>query len=240
MCTAGVVSALRPAGPGRRCEHRAGWPDDQGLAGAAVPRRPRGPLGEAVICADPLPRGEAGRASPGGAQAGRLAPPALGGGVASLSWAPRSTSPRRNATKVCPRCRKVLPLAAFDPSTYHPGAGGSAAPAGRQGRRKPAPLPPLIALRWTLARERRAGVPPPSAGGLSASRPGCWSRPPPAPPARLVIPRQRRAVAEVRRARGQVGEHGLEGGLLFLLRGRLPLAPLVAHQPSLGKLVLAD
>ena len=39
-----VLRALRPARPSRRCEDRSGWADDGGLAGAAVPRRPRDPL----------------------------------------------------------------------------------------------------------------------------------------------------------------------------------------------------
>jgi hypothetical protein len=41
---AGVLNAMRPARRGRRCEDRSDWPDDEGLAGAGVPRRPRDPL----------------------------------------------------------------------------------------------------------------------------------------------------------------------------------------------------
>jgi hypothetical protein len=41
---AGVFSAMRPAGHGRRGEDRSDWPDDEGLAGAGVPRSPRDPV----------------------------------------------------------------------------------------------------------------------------------------------------------------------------------------------------
>ena len=41
---AGVLSAMRPARRGRRCEDRSDWPDDEGLTGTGVPRCPRAPL----------------------------------------------------------------------------------------------------------------------------------------------------------------------------------------------------
>jgi hypothetical protein len=51
-----VLRALRPTRPGRRCEDRSGWPDDEGLAGTAVPRRPRDPLrGGSIALELPFP-----------------------------------------------------------------------------------------------------------------------------------------------------------------------------------------
>ena len=53
---AGVLSAMRPARRGRRCEDRSDWPDGEGLAGAGVPRRPRDPLrGDAIALELPSP-----------------------------------------------------------------------------------------------------------------------------------------------------------------------------------------
>ena len=53
---AGVLSAMRPARRGRRCEDRSDWPDDEGLAGAGVPRYPRDPMrGGAIALELPLP-----------------------------------------------------------------------------------------------------------------------------------------------------------------------------------------
>ena len=52
----GALNAMRPARRGRRCEDRSDWPDDEGLAGAGVPRRPRDPLrGGAIALELPSP-----------------------------------------------------------------------------------------------------------------------------------------------------------------------------------------
>lgn len=57
FCEERVWRALRPTRR-RRCEARPDWLDDDGLAAALVPRRPRGPrLGGAVALERPVDAG---------------------------------------------------------------------------------------------------------------------------------------------------------------------------------------